>query len=672
MGSIEFEQRRFFKTLFREYEGWLFLSTKDRKGYGAWRDNPYRYPDNLNQMVADLNDYNERGHDVYFSVQLYREGTARDQKLVKYCPVLWADLDVCQPDHVFPQPSIALESSPGRYQGFWILDTPLKLEEATAITKAIAYRYADQGADKGGWDGTQVLRIPGTVNLKPAYAEFERWEVTVLWSDPTPYPRRDFDTLASAPQKSASQLLVEQYEPFVRMVDQLSEGTDPRLTAQPPPVVTQGTPPPIRLSIREREVWDQTPATVEDRSSWCFRMASVLKERGLSDRMVVQALIDHPIYLDKADEKWGGRSERIEQDILHCCEVWARENSKGAGLNLERRASGSGDVVEPYHFVQIGEIFGKDDVFLDPLVDGILWQGKIHWVFGAGGVGKSLFIMAQALHIAAGRRFHDRKVTQGSVLFYSEDTPHSGIEDYTMDLAEIYGIDPKAIPLYINRHQGLRVVNDDGVDEAMRAYRAFKDPPLLVIYDSCETIVPSDKFSTAAFDPFTRLVREQAACGSAVVVIDHTNRREIDMGGGAYLEKLYGGLPKTKFSDIAWFLEGSFQGGAVYGRVAKFRGLWPPALIIQFNGDTGFTIKDDQSSLKLSENEKKVTAWLNTPGVRVRWRTIEEHAEGVGLPVDRSRRILRRLAGVRWVEREVIDGTEMFRRAGLGQLTTEA
>jgi hypothetical protein len=63
-------------------------------------------------------------------------------------------------------PSMTVESSPGRYQALWILDTPCDPIDAEELSKRIAYYHADQGADKSGWDLTQLLRVPQTLNFK--------------------------------------------------------------------------------------------------------------------------------------------------------------------------------------------------------------------------------------------------------------------------------------------------------------------------------------------------------------------------------------------------------------------------------------------------------------------------------------------------------------------------
>jgi len=63
------------------------------------------------------------------------------------------------PEAISWVPTIAIESSPGRYVGIWLTDEPASKQLNRRLTYAI-------GADRGGWDLTQVLRVPGTISHK--------------------------------------------------------------------------------------------------------------------------------------------------------------------------------------------------------------------------------------------------------------------------------------------------------------------------------------------------------------------------------------------------------------------------------------------------------------------------------------------------------------------------
>jgi len=102
--------------------------------------------------------------DVYFCPNFFKRPRRR-KDLVLPSRWLYADLDTVVPldDDSLLSPTIAWESSPGRYQALWQMDKWLDPEQHSDLNRRLTYKL---GADKGGWDITQVLRVPGTLNHK--------------------------------------------------------------------------------------------------------------------------------------------------------------------------------------------------------------------------------------------------------------------------------------------------------------------------------------------------------------------------------------------------------------------------------------------------------------------------------------------------------------------------
>lgn len=96
--------------------------------------------------------------------------------------LLWSDLDEVDPRTLKYKPTVAFESSPGRYVGLWFTDVPVTEE----LNRRMSYFV---GADKSGWDLTQILRVPGTANYKYAAAP----KVRILWTDGPTYRVRDLE-----------------------------------------------------------------------------------------------------------------------------------------------------------------------------------------------------------------------------------------------------------------------------------------------------------------------------------------------------------------------------------------------------------------------------------------------------------------------------------------------
>lgn len=134
---------------------YVCLSAKGSK----WVDYSFPWTDNL---ADKLNEWLtvHRHKNLYFCPLPFSE-PRRNKKSVCRSRLLWSDIDGANPYK--SEPSILWESSPGRYQGLWILPDFVTPDEAAEYSRRMAYYL---GADKGGWDLTQVLRIPGTPNLK--------------------------------------------------------------------------------------------------------------------------------------------------------------------------------------------------------------------------------------------------------------------------------------------------------------------------------------------------------------------------------------------------------------------------------------------------------------------------------------------------------------------------
>lgn len=113
--------------------------------------------------------------DIYFCPHGFNKPTRRKEFAVMP-NLLWADLDEADPRTIKYKPTIAIESSPGRFVGLWFTDKPISEELNQRLSYAV-------GADNSGWDLTQVLRVPSTTNYK--YHSMPR--VRILWTDGPSY-----------------------------------------------------------------------------------------------------------------------------------------------------------------------------------------------------------------------------------------------------------------------------------------------------------------------------------------------------------------------------------------------------------------------------------------------------------------------------------------------------
>ena len=142
----------------------LFSAVRPASGAGLFdpRSAYFEYPKRLREAEEWCLAYSGEGWETYFCAHLLRK---RRRVKEHAAPVLslWADADgSCLLDHV-PEPTVVVETSPGRHHLFWRLSRPLPPREAEILNQRLSRAIE---ADPSGWDLGQLLRPPGTRNRK--------------------------------------------------------------------------------------------------------------------------------------------------------------------------------------------------------------------------------------------------------------------------------------------------------------------------------------------------------------------------------------------------------------------------------------------------------------------------------------------------------------------------
>jgi len=291
---------RFFGAIFgASSRGFVCVATKRKDKF---QEVFYTYPDQL----KELHEYVERGKysgNVYFCPQLFSE-PRRIKENVTVTTCAWADLDTCHPREMLVKPTLSLETSPNRYQAFWVFDEARDPIEGESIARRIAYFHSDEGADRSGWDLTQLLRIPGTRNFK--YGEGATApEVKVLEDESSPnarYRLSDFDVYPEA----------EGYE---------------YLTIPMPEIVHEDG---LVVLARYDHKLSGIAVTlfndqnVTDRSEALFRLEMLCFEAEMDDAEVFQ------VARDSALNKWRDRNDLLWRDV--CRARSNHEQNRKAGL----------------------------------------------------------------------------------------------------------------------------------------------------------------------------------------------------------------------------------------------------------------------------------------------------------------------------------------------------
>ena len=134
----------------------------------------------LSTQYDDLTRFCE-GHskkDVYFSVAAFSEPvrSANDERATSR--VVYADADGFEPGDFRLAPSIRVQTSPGNYHAYWVLDRPYGQHEVSEVARKISKAH---NLDPSSGIPTKLLRVPGTVNTKYS----EPYNVTYTSTDDT-------------------------------------------------------------------------------------------------------------------------------------------------------------------------------------------------------------------------------------------------------------------------------------------------------------------------------------------------------------------------------------------------------------------------------------------------------------------------------------------------------
>lgn len=151
----------FFDALFGQESGILALHSGKREG-GRLKsgDQFYDWPTDRETVVrhaAELGEHSE----VYVCAHLL---TKRKRRRENAAPLRLLYSDVDEGDlNQGPEPTIVVETSPGRTQAYWRLTEAIDPARGEALNKRLAVAIK---ADASGYDLTQILRVPGTTHQR--------------------------------------------------------------------------------------------------------------------------------------------------------------------------------------------------------------------------------------------------------------------------------------------------------------------------------------------------------------------------------------------------------------------------------------------------------------------------------------------------------------------------
>lgn len=339
--------------------------------------------------------------DLYWCPSLFETDRRQlDQAMDEHA--LWADLDAVDPRTIDQEyrPTIAWESSPGRYQALWLI-TGGDIMGASwqgGENQRLTYYL---GADTGGWDTTQLLRIPGWRNHKfdhrggPKKKPSELSDPPkgrLLWANGRRYLPDEFEDLPEVEQSVGQVQTLLEAE--IDRVDRHEAYGRIRL----------------KLPAKARDMFSAREAT-GDRSETLWWLMRCLADVGCSASEIV-AIVRPSVW-----NKFDGRQDELKRLTIEATKaVNTRSEKEETDLEEEH--------VERANPVRIASLLANVQ---EPkwLVQGLWAEGSCGFIAGQPKSYKSWLGLEMALSVSSGLPFlnHFPVRQPGPVLYIQEEDP---------------------------------------------------------------------------------------------------------------------------------------------------------------------------------------------------------------------------------------------------------
>lgn len=470
------------------------ISTKD--GGGKWKDHFFA-PDEFGLIRKFLRDNDDK--DIYFCPHGFNRRVRQKGEAV-LPNLLWADLDYANPTGMKPKPTIAIESSPGRFVGLW----ELKDQMTEAVNRRLTYHV---DADHGGWDLTQVLRFPGTKNFK--YPQSTP-KVRTLWDDGPVYSLKriesylpDEDPEEEGEHKSAAEVF------------ELYQGKLPRW---------------VRRELLAKKITGRA-----DRSEMLWKLENACVEAGMS--------LDESFAVIKnsAWNKFKGRRNedaQLKRELSKIVEHQFKEKPKGADkLHRGSDQEESEDEKRPHGFLRFESMDDIKEEEIDWIWRPHLARKEVTILEGDPGLGKSYLAQIVAASIATGRRLispykGQAKIT-GSIVYFDMENNAGSVtkprltQNRFKDFSGMFNV----------VQQAFSIDDEDSLGFVYEQLERIK--PSLVVFDTLNMYIGKADTHKAsevaqAFSIFMQLAKD---FNCAVLVLRHLTK-----GGGSAIYRGQGSM----------------------------------------------------------------------------------------------------------------------------------
>lgn len=496
----------------------------------------WRWPEQGDAIRAHIEAHD--GDDQYFTPGVFSAPRRVSQHAIPV-PWLWADLDPVDPHRVGNlTPTVAWETSPGRYQCVWEMPYPREAATEHGGPNHCLTHYL--GADPSGWDATQLLRIPGG-----AHTKYGPQRGKLLWADGPRLHWRQVAQLPEVPTRDGDAAIAALSEEAVRGVDRAAVWARVR---------------PL-LSTRTRELMSIRDTTGLDRSEALWSVERDLADAGCSALEIVAVVMDTVL------DKYMGRGDHLRRLSIEASRAVAEKP-------MAALEGGSLPEGAPLWATDLASVHIPRPRWL---IDGIWTRGGCGFISGAPKSYKSWLALDLAVAVSTGVPLLGchHVTAAGPVLYLQEEDSLATVVDRLEQIVEgrapshhwggsLDGLTwspPRPLPIDIQAHTG--VVLSDPRWLAWLGDRVRQYGYHAVIIDTLTTTVGEVDLDKAV-DLQTRVLRplrELAQMYDCAVIIVHHSRKNTQ--GGRRGSNMLGSVALHGWVDCALYLDRDEESGVI-------------------------------------------------------------------------------------------------------------
>jgi hypothetical protein len=515
---------------------YVFICTKDPKDKKSWRDHAIQYKgrsQTRKELKRVFSSFNSKKYDMYFCPLPFKN-PKRDKDAVTRSKFLWQDLDYADPKKFSKSlfPSMYWESSPGRYHGLWELDKIPHIDKVETLNRDLAYHV---DADHGGWDKTQVLRIPGTHNLK--YDNKPR--VKLVHSHGEIYKFKDL----------RSRVKEHEVKKDIEITSNLEEGDPKEILDR----YSSKLPRDLLATLTQNTV------PVGKRSEMLWHLENRLYEYGMTPNEIFTVI------KNSAWNKFKGRRDEDERLQSELNKIITDTVRKAQEEPKELSILNSSLKLQNYH-----EVMSSINTYPGWLVEGF-WARRSHGIVaGEPKSFKSTFTMDLAVSVASGQPFLGKYpvAEPGPVILIQNENTDWLMQDKVSKVIANRGLAgnvkllggrefeisfPRNIPLYMMNQQGYLLNNPEHQQILESVIKEIK--PVLVIFDPLYLMFDGDVNSAKDLNPVLNwLLKIKNELKTGVQLIHHYNKggsKDTWRGG----QRMLGSTTLHGWIESAWYLQ---------------------------------------------------------------------------------------------------------------------